>query len=72
MKDLDPAPVRIIDSRSFLVSVSSFIAEDRPDRRGVFRAFCFEGRVIVIFARVPVLRGVMVVRILDVISSLRS
>lgn len=67
MKDLGPAPVRIMARRSLFVSVISLMVDGSWVRRGVFRAFCFVGRVIVIFARVPVLRRVRVVRILDVI-----
>lgn len=67
MKDLAPAPVSIMARRSLFVSVICLIVGGSWIRRGVFRAFCFVGRVIVILARVPVLRRVRVVRILEAI-----
>lgn len=63
MKDLGPAPVRTMARRS-VVSVLTFLMDwGRESSRGVFRAFSLFGREIVIWAIVPALRRVRVVRI---------
>jgi hypothetical protein len=66
MNDLEPAPVRMTARRSLLADME-FRVEWRDVRRGVFRAFSLEGREIVMWAIVPVLRRVMAFRIWGVI-----
>jgi hypothetical protein len=62
MKDLDPAPVRMMQRRSAWLAVRVLMIWGNWVRRGLLRAFSLAGREIVRWAIVPLVRRVRAVR----------